>query len=233
MKPTRGLSEGWSHLPRERKLALGSLATLMALLGSLMLYDRFTGPALQPEMQSFERTKSPKIGGQEQLTAEPKGPEAPQATAEPEGPAAPAVQARPEPKAPTRLVPPLTGEHKVLQPYAFMYSELFGDYRLHPGIDYAAARGESVLAAAAGTVVSVQTDPVEGRMVELDHGGGMVTRYGGLGQVMVSLNGTVQAGHILGQVGDPTPAKQALGSHLHFEVLLSGNPVDPALYYQP
>lgn len=230
LKPTRGLSEGWSHLPRERKLALASIATLMVLFVSLLVYDRFTGPALQPEVASFPSTQTPK---NETATTEIPKTEIAPAAGLPELPLPTSAPAKPEPKAPTRLVPPLAGDHKILQPYAFMYSEIFGDYRLHPGVDYAAARGESVMAAAGGTVVTIETDPVEGRLVEVDHGGGMITRYAGLGQVMVSLNGTVQAGHIIGQVGDPSPAKQSLGSHLHFEVLLSGNPIDPVLYYQP
>lgn len=234
MKPTRGLSPEWlSSLPRERKVALGSLAILMALIASLTVYGRFTAPSDEggPDGTGQAAVDGVKPGTQAASAApntEPGGTAA-EPGDDPEPEVASGVAAKP---APTHLLQPLTGERAILQPYAFMYSEAFGDYRLHPGVDYAAAKGDSVMAAASGKVVAVDSDPVEGKVVEIAHDGGMVTRYGGLGQIMVGVNATLQAGHMIGQVGDPTAAKKALGSHLHFEVLLGGSPADPTLYYQ-
>lgn len=212
MKPTRGLSNSWlSHMPRERKVALGSLAFLVVLLVSLVLYQRF---GLSPK--ATESQQPPVV----HAPAVPQ--EAVAGSADVAGKANTVPQA-----APQQLERPLSGRRQVLQGYGYMYSKLFADYRLHPGVDYAAVTGESVLAAATGKVIRIEDDPVDGRVLELDHGGGMVTRYGGLGEMSVGLNATVQAGSVIGLVGaEERP-------HLHFAVLLNGVPVDPALYVRP
>ena len=210
MKPTRGLSNSWlSHVPRERRVALGSLALLIVLLGSLILYQRFAGTtpdATEP------LAKSPVV----------KAPIVPrEASPQPaEVAAAEAAVAVP----PQQLARPLAGKHQTMQGFGYMYSELYGDYRIHPGVDYSAAAGESVLAAAVGKVSQIDDDPAEGRLIELDHGNGLVTRYAGLGEVKVGLNAVVQAGAVIGQISSGEQA------HLHFEVLLNGVPVDPSPY---
>lgn len=211
LKPTRGLSTTrLSQLPKERRLALGSLAFLVVLLGSLTLYQRFAVPKASEPSPGVRAPAVPQE-------------EAPGDASEVAGKPDVSTVAPP----PQQLMKPLSGRHQTVQAYGMAYSELFGDYRLHSGIDYAAAVGESVLAAGTGKVTRIDDDPVEGRVVELDHGGGMFTRYGGLGEIKVGLNATVQAGTVIGQVaaGETT--------HLHFEVLVSGAPVDPAPYVKP
>lgn len=208
MKSTRSLSNSLSHLPRERRVALGSLAFLIVLLGALILYQRFALPPAVPE------PLPPPISVQ----APTVPPEAREDAAEVSGKASTAVQP------PQPLTPPLPGKRRIVQGYGFMYSELFGDYRLHAGVDYAVAAGDSVLAAGTGKVSRVDDDPAEGRVLELDHGNGLITRYVGLGDMKVGLNATVQAGTVIGQVSAADKA------HLHFEVQLNGAPVDPAPY---
>jgi len=208
LKPTRSLSNSLSHLPRERKVALGSLAFLIALLGSLVLYQRF---ALPPEASE----PLPPPAGVQAPTVPP---EIREDATEVTGKAETVVQP------PQPLIQPLPGKRQIVQGYGFMYSELFGDYRLHAGVDYAATAGDSVLAAGTGKVSRNEDDPAEGRVLELDHGNGLVTRYAGLGEMKVGLNATVQAGTVIGQVSGAEKA------HLHFEVLLNGSPVDPAPY---
>ncbi|HWI65833.1 MAG TPA: M23 family metallopeptidase [Symbiobacteriaceae bacterium] len=212
MKPTRGLPNAWlTQLPRERRVALGSLAFLVALLGSLILYQRFAAPPSAAE----QAPAAPVV----QAPTVP--PELTEAVSEAAG-KAPAVAAPP-----TSLSRPLAGRRQTLQGYGMAYSELFGDYRLHAGVDYAAGAGESVLAAATGKVTRIDDDPAEGRRLELDHGNGLVTQYAGLGEIKVGLNATVQAGTVIGQVSaaDDKP-------RLHFAVLMNGSPVDPTPYLQ-
>lgn len=216
LKSTRGLpAMRLSQLPKERRIALGSLALFVMLLGSVIVYQRFAVPETQ---QSLPGPPAPAVTGEN-----PPAPAAETVTGSTGQPEAP-VTASPPPR---QLVSPLAGKPQILQAYDYAYSETFGDYRLHPGTDYAAAAGESVLAAGAGTVTLIEEDPVEGRVLEIDHGDGLVTRYGGLGEVKVGLNATVQAGAEIGQVG----AGERI--HLHFAVLVDGAPVNPAPYLKP
>lgn len=128
---------------------------------------------------------------------------------------------------PVELAFPLSGEPEVLQAYEFAFSPLYEDYRLHPGIDFAAAEGQAVLAAAPGKVVSVETDLEAGMAVVVDHGGGLMTRYAGLGQVQVRPEARVAQGTRLGTIRKPVDGAQPF---LHFEVLEDGDPVDPSTY---
>ncbi|MDF2628926.1 MAG: putative peptidase [Symbiobacteriaceae bacterium] len=218
MKSTRGLpSMRLSQLPKERRIALGSLALLVTLLGSIVVYQRFAVPET---MQPLPGPGTPRTAAGEPVNQAEAGTATPAATGEPE--AAPAVSAPPQ-----QLVVPLAGKPQVLQPYDFLYSEDFGDYRLHPGIDYVANPGESVLAAGNGTVTRIEDDLVEGRVVEIDHGNGLVTRYGGLGEVKVGLNAAVRAGTEIAQVGTGERI------HLHFEVLVDGTPANPTPHLKP
>jgi murein DD-endopeptidase MepM/ murein hydrolase activator NlpD len=219
LKPTRGLSDAWGNMSRDRRVALASLALLLALMGSLVMYEKWTQRPAEEPVQPMSQVPSFAQPANQTQTAG----ENPQVTAAPE----------PQAVAPKSLLEPLGKGRAVLMPYGIGHSEIYGDYRLHPGIDYQAKAGDPVVAAAAGKVVSIETDPAEGRVVAVDHGGGMVTRYGGLGKLQVTANTTVQAGTIIGQVGEPTQVKRSLGAHLHFEVLLGGSPEDPVSYFRP
>jgi murein DD-endopeptidase MepM/ murein hydrolase activator NlpD len=222
LKPTRGPSSSrLSQMPRERRTPLISLAVLVALLGSLMAYQHFTA-SQQLQQEPADRTE---IAGD----GLPAG-EMPAAAQQPLAAAPDEATPAQAPATPPSLAKPLSGQLKVMQSFGLAYSEAYGDYRLHPGADLRAGAGDTVMAAAAGKVVSVEDDPAEGRVVTLDHGNGLMTRYAGLGPVLAGVNASVQAGNILGQVGQPGPARAKLGSHLHFEVLLNGEPVDPARF---
>jgi murein DD-endopeptidase MepM/ murein hydrolase activator NlpD len=199
---------------------------LAALLGSLLAYRRFSArmPLAAPgERPAADAGNSPEQAGLTPGTAATgtaaTGTQGVAATAG-TGPPAQAVQ----------LIRPLPGQRQVLQPFGFATSREYGDFRLHPGVDYTATLGESVLAAAPGRVAEIEADPADGMVIVLDHGNGMTTRYASLGQVVVGLNASVQSGEVLAQVGMPAPARSSIGTHLHFEVLLKGEAVDPAMY---
>lgn len=101
-------------------------------------------------------------------------------------------------------------------------------YPNHTGIDLAKPQGTPIQAAADG-IVSKQFYHVNyGNMVDLDHGGGMSTRYAHmLANVAVKLGQVVKAGQVIGYEGS---TGNSTGPHLHFEVLRNGNPTDPAPY---
>ena len=112
-----------------------------------------------------------------------------------------------------------------------VYSETFEDWRIHDGIDIAAASGTAVLAASDGTVASVVQDPMMGMTVVIDHGDGYCTTYANLAETpTVSAGETVCAGAVIGAVGESALAESARGSHLHFSVTLDGDVVDPHEY---
>jgi murein DD-endopeptidase MepM/ murein hydrolase activator NlpD len=99
--------------------------------------------------------------------------------------------------------------------------------RLHAGIDIGVGFGTPIAAAAAGTVVYAGWLGGYGNLVVVDHGGGLSTAYGHQQRIYVSYGQRVAQGEILGEVGS---TGHSFGPHLHFEVRVNGNPVDPLGY---
>ena len=97
-------------------------------------------------------------------------------------------------------------------------------FRAHRGVDLSAVAGTRIVAPAAGHVVSVGRDFGYGLMVELAHSGGVVTRYAHLRSAAVHRGDSVTAGQNIAAVGS---SGLATAPHLHFEVLVHGNNVDP------
>jgi len=117
------------------------------------------------------------------------------------------------------------------------YSSNFG-YRLdpfngmksfHEGIDFPAEVGTSIVAAASGKVVFAGWQPEYGKMIEIDHGNGLVTRYAHDSQIFVNVGDLVVRGQRLAAVGS---TGRSTGPHLHFEVRLNGVPQNPARFLE-
>jgi murein DD-endopeptidase MepM/ murein hydrolase activator NlpD len=87
-----------------------------------------------------------------------------------------------------------------------------------------AARGAPARATAGGKVVSAGWAGGYGNMVEIDHGNGLTTRYGHLSAILVNEGQTVEARDVIGKVGS---TGRSTGPHLHYEVRVDGEPVDP------
>jgi murein DD-endopeptidase MepM/ murein hydrolase activator NlpD len=102
-----------------------------------------------------------------------------------------------------------------------------GAQGFHPGDDLQATYGTPIHACRSGIVVIASAQGGYGNAVVIDHGGGMATLYGHQSRLAVSPNQHVNAGDVIGYVG---ATGYATGPHLHFEVRLSGNPVDPTSY---
>jgi murein DD-endopeptidase MepM/ murein hydrolase activator NlpD len=96
--------------------------------------------------------------------------------------------------------------------------------KFHHGTDYRGKRGTPVLAAGTGTVIFAGRRGGYGRVVFIDHGSGIITRYAHLNRIDVKLGDTLTAGMQLGQLGS---SGRTTGAHLHFEVRLQGRSVDP------
>ena len=112
---------------------------------------------------------------------------------------------------------------------ALTYDRTMADWRTHSGCDYAAAPGAPVMAVTDGTVSAVYTDDMLGTVVEIDHGGGLVSVYGNLDESVTVAGGQqVSAGETIGTVGATALAEIGEESHLHFAMRLNGENADPA-----
>ncbi len=112
-----------------------------------------------------------------------------------------------------------------------IYSKTLNQWMTHPGVDIAAPKGAEVRCVAAGKVTRVYTDDMLGVTVEIDHGGGMTTRYCSLKeQPPVAVGQEVEARALIGYVGSTAISECAEQSHLHFELYSDGLPVDPEKY---
>ena len=97
----------------------------------------------------------------------------------------------------------------------------------HPGIDLVARTGTPILAAAGGRVIFAGEKSGYGTAVEIDHGNGLVTRYGHASRLEVHAGEVVLPRQHIADVGS---TGRSTGPHLHFEVLVNGSPADPAAY---
>jgi murein DD-endopeptidase MepM/ murein hydrolase activator NlpD len=117
------------------------------------------------------------------------------------------------------LIWPVSGP--VTSPFGYRWG------RLHAGIDIGVAYGTPIHAAASGTVVLAGWTGGYGNYTCIDHGGGMATCYGHQSSYAVSSGTQVSQGQVIGYVGN---TGHSFGAHLHFEVRINGNPVDPLGY---
>jgi murein DD-endopeptidase MepM/ murein hydrolase activator NlpD len=99
-----------------------------------------------------------------------------------------------------------------------------GEEAFHKGVDFAAPAGSDVIAVAAGVVTWAGPREGYGQLVEIQHGDGLVTRYGHNSQVLVSTGEVVQRGQALAKVGS---TGRSTGPHVHFEVLRNGGAINP------
>lgn len=129
------------------------------------------------------------------------------------------------------LVPPLTG--KVINGFSndeLVKNKTMNDWRVHNGVDIVAPQGAQVKAIADGEVVRVYFDSMMGQCVEIEHQNNLSSVYCGLNKnVNVKEGEIVEAGKIIGAVGDTAIGETALGPHLHLEMFENGSKIDPLL----
>lgn len=100
-----------------------------------------------------------------------------------------------------------------------------GGRAFHAGLDFAAPTGTLILSAGVGQVVFAGTRAGYGNLVEIDHGNGLVTRYGHMSAILVRAGMQISTGQVVGRVGS---TGRSTGPHLHFEVRRGDAPLDPA-----
>jgi murein DD-endopeptidase MepM/ murein hydrolase activator NlpD len=122
---------------------------------------------------------------------------------------------------------PLSGDPSLTSTFGYRVDPFLGRLALHPGVDLAEAYGAEIRAAAAGRVVHAGPAGGYGIMVEIDHGNGLATRYAHMSEALVEEGQEVDRGAVLGRLGS---TGRSTGPHLHYEVRVDGEPVDPERY---
>ena len=102
-----------------------------------------------------------------------------------------------------------------------------GKLAYHEGVDFAGKAGTGVIAVASGVVTWSGERYGYGKMVELDHGNGYVTRYAHNKENSVDVGEVVEKGQVIARMGS---SGRSTGPHVHYEVLRRGKPVDPKKY---
>ena len=111
--------------------------------------------------------------------------------------------------------------------FGYRIDPFTGMQSFHEGIDFPADSGTPVVAAASGKVVEAGYQPQYGKIIAIDHGNGLVSRYAHASQVYVSEGDLVVRGQRVASVGS---TGRSTGPHLHFEVRLNGVPQNPARF---
>jgi len=104
-----------------------------------------------------------------------------------------------------------------------------GQKSFHEGIDFPSDVGTGINAAASGKVIFADVHPAYGKMIEIDHGNGLVSRYAHCSTLLVKEGDLVVRGQRIARVGT---TGRSTGPHLHFEVRLNGVPQNPARFLQ-
>jgi murein DD-endopeptidase MepM/ murein hydrolase activator NlpD len=122
---------------------------------------------------------------------------------------------------------PVTDFPYLTSSYGWRQHPLTGRYTVHEGLDFSAPPGTPILAAAGGVVVESSFHPSYGNMVEIDHGDGLMTRYAHAQALLVKRGDLIERGQLVARVGS---TGRSTGPHLHFEVRLAGQALDPKLF---
>ncbi|OIR06635.1 murein DD-endopeptidase MepM [mine drainage metagenome] len=102
-----------------------------------------------------------------------------------------------------------------------------GHKAFHEGLDFPAAIGTPIYAAAGGVVTTAEQTPDYGKLVKIDHGYGLETRYAHTSLIVVKVGDRVEKGQKIAEVGS---TGRSTGPHLHYEIRLDGNALDPRKY---
>lgn len=140
---------------------------------------------------------------------------------------------KPAPESKLSFISPVVGtvikSHSLTVP---VFSNTLDEWRIHAGIDISTEEGAEVAAAERGTVSAVYMDPMLGKTVEITHSETQKTRYSNLSteSVTLTVGDDVEAGQVIGTVGESSVSELCDEPHLHFEFLVNGAQVNPLDY---
>lgn len=124
-----------------------------------------------------------------------------------------------------RFVKPVAG--RTTSPYGNRLHPIAKVTKLHTGVDFGASHGTKIVAADDGVVIEASYRRGYGNTVIIDHGGGIATLYAHCSSLLVSAGQNVSQGQTIARVGS---TGYSTGPHLHFEVRVNGEPVNPSRY---
>ena len=198
---------------------------------------------LQKEKEEEDRRKAAAAAAT--ATAAAQATQAPEVTKAPDATATPVpADPTPTPKSSSsdnggytgaKMTWPYPGDYTIYSPYGMRYHPIYHYDKMHWGVDLGGEYGNPIVAAADGTVIKVE-EPVEGQNTGsinygnycvIDHGNGICTLYGHCRDVYVSVGDYVVAGQTIAECGSTGTSS---GPHVHFEVRVNGQKVDPAPY---
>jgi murein DD-endopeptidase MepM/ murein hydrolase activator NlpD len=119
---------------------------------------------------------------------------------------------------------PVSGEIDMTSPYGVRMDPFVHSPAMHTGIDFRGTVGDPIHATAAGTVSSAGWSGGYGKMVEIDHGNGLATRYGHMSEIDVNVGDSIRVGQTVGRIGS---SGRSTGPHVHYETRINGEAVDP------
>ena len=187
----------------QRRSTARDVATLEELTASqeaefeAMIRERQREDAERQSQADQERRRAAQLAGQELPPEQPSG-------------------------APSEFSWPVSGP--ITSPFGMRPNPLGQGMEMHPGIDIGAPMGSTVTAAAGGKIIWAKAYGEYGNAIIIDHGGLTSSVYGHLSQIFVAEGQEVVRGQAIGAVGC---TGRCTGPHLHFEVRVNGNAVDP------
>jgi murein DD-endopeptidase MepM/ murein hydrolase activator NlpD len=119
---------------------------------------------------------------------------------------------------------PISGEIDLTSGFGLRMDPFVRAMAMHTGVDFRGTTGDPVRATANGRVTTAGWNGGYGKMVEIDHGNGLSTRYGHLSEILVKPGQSVRSGQIVGRVGS---TGRSTGPHLHYETRVDGEAVNP------
>jgi murein DD-endopeptidase MepM/ murein hydrolase activator NlpD len=119
------------------------------------------------------------------------------------------------------------GDGWVASRFGYRKSPFTGRKQFHPGLDIAAPKGTPILATADGVVSFAKKKGLMGNMLVINHGYGMVTRYGHIDKFIKKRGDKVKRGEVIATVGN---TGRSTGPHVHYEVRLNGVNINPVKY---
>jgi murein DD-endopeptidase MepM/ murein hydrolase activator NlpD len=119
---------------------------------------------------------------------------------------------------------PVTGEIDLTSPFGVRMDPFIHEAAMHTGLDFRGETGEPIHATAAGTVSIAGWSGGYGKMVEIEHGNGLATRYGHLSEIDVAVGDKIRIGQVIGKLGS---TGRSTGPHLHYETRVNGEAVNP------
>jgi|GEM_PF-301719 len=205
------------------------LVTLSVILMITAITNRARRQNAQDVLNPIDETNQPDNTGKEDETGKTDtntGKTQPDPKTEPEPP---------KPTVPTLSLPVSNGT--LLQAHSMeiqVFSRTMQDFRVHSGIDLATEEGAPVLAAADGTITRIWDDPMMGKCIAVSHAANSQTIYKNLALELpegIAEGAEVLRGQRIGTVGESAMAEIAEEPHLHLEMTVNGETIDPLDYF--